>query len=485
MSSPLSMLKKTKRVPLQGLHSDQWGREKVSFRGNLLTEFQAEVVQNDGGDDSSDPSSLQTSCSDVSKAKSKSLLKKAGPPPSDFELMSVMMQRVNLLEKILKSQAQELETKDQKISMLEKKLRLREESVSHDLNGRDDVESRCQQLQNQVNDMERFLNDYGLIWVGEERSSDSGECELTHSSEASRIRDFHLDFDLVLHRIMDLNILTGEGESFVQSTPTGAQLVKKNPVQLRLYSNGIVMFDGPFRSYQEHSTQQFIQDVMDGYFPSELQKRFPHGVPFEVFDKRDEEFIFKQPWERFPGEGRTVCGKKEESSNVRRYQTTGNKLTMDQFLNRMPKVVIKAGKVIGVRKSLREMLQGSSDAQCSDSVIHIDTAALEARKERLQIFPSDRTSCDIITLKVKSEDGSQTYMLKMFFSETMGHLRKYLDHHRSEPIHYLFSSCSNRRTFDIDITLTTEAMTILVMTSSAHSQGAAMKTRQGRYNPTA
>ncbi|XP_008321687.1 UBX domain-containing protein 11 isoform X3 [Cynoglossus semilaevis] len=432
MSSPLSMLKKTKRVPLQGLHSDQWGREKVSFRGNLLTEFQAEVVQNDGGDDSSDPSSLQTSCSDVSKAKSKSLLKKAGPPPSDFELMSVMMQRVNLLEKILKSQAQELETKDQKISMLEKKLRLREESVSHDLNGRDDVESRCQQLQNQVNDMERFLNDYGLIWVGEERSSDSGECELTHSSEASRIRDFHLDFDLVLHRIMDLNILTGEGESFVQSTPTGAQLVKKNPVQLRLYSNGIVMFDGPFRSYQEHSTQQFIQDVMDGYFPSELQKRFPHGVPFEVFDKRDEEFIFKQPWERFPGEGRTVCGKKEESSNVRRYQTTGNKLTMDQFLNRMPKVVIKAGKVIGVRKSLREMLQGSSDAQCSDSVIHIDTAALEARKERLQIFPSDRTSCDIITLKVKSEDGSQTYMLKMFFSETMGHLRKYLDHHRGD-----------------------------------------------------
>lgn len=77
--------------------------------------------------------------------------------------------------------------------------------------------------------------------------------------EASRIRDFHLDFDLVLHRIMDLNILTGEGESFVQSTPTGAQLVKKNPVQLRLYSNGIVMFDGPFRSYQEHSTQVSTQ----------------------------------------------------------------------------------------------------------------------------------------------------------------------------------------------------------------------------------
>uniref|UniRef100_A0A3P8V261 UBX domain-containing protein 11 n=1 Tax=Cynoglossus semilaevis TaxID=244447 RepID=A0A3P8V261_CYNSE len=242
--------------------------------------------------------------------------------------------------------------------------------------------------------------------------------------KASRIRDFHLDFDLVLHRIMDLNILTGEGESFVQSTPTGAQLVKKNPVQLRLYSNGIVMFDGPFRSYQEHSTQQFIQDVMDGYFPSELQKRFPHGVPFEV-----SQCLFFQPWERFPGEGRTVCGKKEESSNVRRYQTTGNKLTMDQFLNRMPKVVIKAGKVIGVRKSLREMLQNCQVTSCYCSFIIVIAASCAFR---LQIFPSDRTSCDIITLKVKSEDGSQTYMLKMFFSETMGHLRKYLDHHRGD-----------------------------------------------------
>lgn len=64
-----------------------------------------------------------------------------------------------------------------------------------------------------------------------------------------------MNFDLVLQRIKELNVLAGEGESFVQSTARGAQLAKKDPIQLRLYSNGIVMFDGPFRSYQEHSTQ--------------------------------------------------------------------------------------------------------------------------------------------------------------------------------------------------------------------------------------
>lgn len=64
-----------------------------------------------------------------------------------------------------------------------------------------------------------------------------------------------MNFDLVLQRIKELNVLAGEGESFVRSTATGAQLARKDPVRLSLYSNGIVMFEGPFRSYQEHSTQ--------------------------------------------------------------------------------------------------------------------------------------------------------------------------------------------------------------------------------------
>lgn len=67
-----------------------------------------------------------------------------------------------------------------------------------------------------------------------------------------------MNFDLVLQRIQELNILAGDGESFVRPTANGAQLAKKDAVPLSLYSNGIVMFDGPFRSYQDHSTQVSI-----------------------------------------------------------------------------------------------------------------------------------------------------------------------------------------------------------------------------------
>uniref|UniRef100_A0A3B4UZK2 UBX domain-containing protein 11 n=1 Tax=Seriola dumerili TaxID=41447 RepID=A0A3B4UZK2_SERDU len=433
MSSPLSMLKKTRRTPLQGPLNEQRGRQKVPFRRNRLTEFQAALVDS-ADDDPSDTNPLQSSHTPASKAstsKSKAPLKKAAPP-SDFELMSAMMQRVNLLEKKVRSQAQEIECKNKKISVLEKKLKVWKESdlgSAHDLSGREGLEKRCQQLQNQVHEMESFLNDYGLLWVGDGETSDSEDCEQTYSSGRglwqpgiSGVRDFHMNFDLVMLRIMELNILAGEGESFVQSTATGAQLAKKEPIQLRLYSNGIVMFDGPFRSYQEHSTQQCMRDLMDGYFPSELQERFPDGVPFEVHDRRDEEFIFRLPWE------------KDDSSSVASSQIPGKTVTMDQFLNRLPKVVVKAGRVIDVRDSLRATLQGSSDVQSSDSVVFIDTAALQAMRERLETSSSDRPSSprDVITLKVKSEDGSHTYILKMCFSETIGHLRQYLDKHRGD-----------------------------------------------------
>uniref|UniRef100_A0A8C7HRS9 UBX domain-containing protein 11 n=1 Tax=Oncorhynchus kisutch TaxID=8019 RepID=A0A8C7HRS9_ONCKI len=95
-------------------------------------------------------------------------------------------------------------------------------------------------------------------------------------------RNVQMNFDLVLQNIQQENILAGEGESFVRVTSRGAQLAQQHLLPLRLYSNGILMFNGPFRSYQEASTQQCMQDVMHGYFPSDLQDRFADGVPFRV-----------------------------------------------------------------------------------------------------------------------------------------------------------------------------------------------------------
>ncbi|XP_034552901.1 UBX domain-containing protein 11 [Notolabrus celidotus] len=429
MSSPLSMLKKMKRTPLQGPLTDKGGRQKVPFRRNMFKEFQTQLTDDDGESSGQNlPPSSNTLNNPASTSKSKAPLKK-GAPPTDFELMSAMMQRVTLLERTVRSQAQEIEQKSKRVSFLEEKVKLLKDSENTcDL--RDDVERRCQQLQNQVCEMESFLNDYGLIWVGDENQPLNSERSLWQP-DASEVRKFHMNFDIVLQRIRELNVVSGEGESFIQPTSTGAQLAKKDPIQLSLYSNGIVMFDGPFRSYQEQSTQECMQDLMDGYFPSELQDRFPDGVPFKVHDRRDEEFISRLPWNKFPGEGQAVLGDKDETSSVVSSKLPGKKLSMDQFLSKIPRVVLKAGRVIDVRDSLRRTLQGSSDAR-SSSVILVDTPALQAMRERLQTSGDDRPSsaCEVLTLKVKSEDGNHTYVLKMSSSETIGNLRQYLDKHR-------------------------------------------------------
>lgn len=66
---------------------------------------------------------------------------------------------------------------------------------------------------------------------------------------------FEMNYDLVMQNIRELNILAGEGESHVTPIPGGAKLTQQSSIPLWLYKNGIIMFSGPFRSYQDPTTR--------------------------------------------------------------------------------------------------------------------------------------------------------------------------------------------------------------------------------------
>ncbi|XP_077432070.1 UBX domain-containing protein 11 isoform X1 [Vanacampus margaritifer] len=419
MSSPLSMLKKTRRIPLQCEENDRRGKRDLPTESQVL-------------DDPSPPVTSPTRPSDANFIKLKA--SKKGVVPSDFELMSSMMQRLALLERKVTSQKEEMVRKDNVILILREKQKAQQESERGHVESCSHLERRCEQLQHQVDDMESFLNDYGLIWVGNRKLTNAAQQSNSSVTGISVVQNFHMDFDLVIQTIKELNILAGE--PFIQSTPTGAQLARNDPVQLKLYSNGIVMFNGPFRSYQEKSTQQCMQDLMEGYFPSELQSRFPDGVPFEAHDRRHEEFVLREPCDKFPGKGHAVREKKEESPVRVGSQCPAKPLSTNQFLNRLPKAVVKAGRVMNIRDSVRTTLQGSSDTRNNCSAITVDTPALQAMKDSTPTITSDRPASprNIVTLKVKSEDGDRTYVLKMCLSETVGHLRQHLDTHRGHDL---------------------------------------------------
>ncbi len=112
-------------------------------------------------------------------------------------------------------------------------------------------------------------------------------------------------------------------------------------------------------------------------------------------------------------------------------------------------------------------VKGFPDGAKSHSVTTVETAALQALRERYQnsnhlnfmtkqkcfdgqhktwleslTFPthvvwfsetdSTQSEKDITTLRLKSEDGMETFIMKMYFTETIGDLRHYLDVKRFE-----------------------------------------------------
>ncbi|XP_026083872.1 UBX domain-containing protein 11 isoform X2 [Carassius auratus] len=391
MSSPLSTLKKNKRVPLPDMKSEG---DRKPYK------------------DRSD-----------------------NAPPSDFELMSSMMQKIVQLEKKVKTQAVDIEHKARRITVLEEKLNLFQDakgkSTSNE-NQDEELVKLCLKLQNQVLEMEKFLNDYGMIWVGRYEEREQANSHLPGATNARK--SLRMNYDLVLQNIQELNIVAGEGESHVTAVPGGAKLTQQSSIPLWLYKNGIVMFSGPFRSYQDPRTQEFMQDLMDGFFPSELQERFPNGVPFQVSDKRDEEFIVRRPGTEFPGRGQTIDGAGSHSMHLseqtsstapKQSQIPGRKLSMEQFLRKLPETVVKEGKVISIRDSVKAHLLGFPDGAKRHSVTTVETSALQALRECET--DSSLSAPDVTTLRLKAEDGMETFIMRMFFRETIGDLRHYLD----------------------------------------------------------
>lgn len=447
MSSPLSSLGKLRKVSLHLPELQGRGKQVVCFEENY-TDDEAALL--------SEILPLSWAHSPISSNHSPPTKSKAnGFSPGDNELMSTMMKRLTKMEQRVQSQALEISRKNQQIAVLEEKLSVLQLSNKiADEPKRQQELARYLQLQNQVWEMEKFLNDYGMIWVGakedeasnvylkeeeEPRVNPAASGPVLYPGDATT-KYSQINFDLVQQNIKDLNILAGEGEAAVEHVTGGARLKRPDPIPLTLFQNGIVMFNGPFRSFSQPSTQRCMQDIMDGYFPSELQIRFPNGIPIKVTDKRDVIFRDRRERVEFPGVGHKVDGypgytgsKVQDFEFVKETsEISGQQLSVEQFLNKLPKSVIRSGKVFDIRGEIKALLQVPPKA-ADESITLIETPCLLALKERLEVQEEIApTSRNIATLRIKSESGETTYIVKMFFSETIGDLRTQLDQSRGE-----------------------------------------------------
>ncbi|XP_066126119.1 UBX domain-containing protein 11 isoform X1 [Saccopteryx bilineata] len=421
MSSPLASLGKTRRAPLQSEPVNS-GRRKIKLYGD---EDEVDVLNDGHGTE--ERISVPSCYGGIGAPVSRQV-----PGFHDSELMATMARKVRDLEQQVKAQNDEILSKDQKIRALEELVEtLQEHEGQVSLKRQEELETMCEQLQRQVGEMERFLGDYGLQWVGEPMDQDDSE-HTTHSEDDKRnwmtamkfwkpgdsLVAPEVDFDRLLASLKDLSELVGDSDTQVVLVPGGARLRALEPIPLTLYRNGIMMFDGPFQPFHDPATQRCLRDILDGFFPSELQRLYPNGGPFKVSDLRNQVYP-EDGLDLFPGEGRVVGWQKIQMEHP------GSRMTAEKFLNSLPKFVIHQGEVIDIRGPIRDTLQNCCPRPAQIQEIVVETPALAAERERSQESPQSPAP-PLSMLRIKSENGNQAFLLMMRPEDTVGDVRTLL-----------------------------------------------------------
>lgn len=464
MSSPLSNLKKGRKTPLINATRAAPFKPNVISEEELFSQLNFERKLN------------------VVKNEERDI-------PSNSSLLSSMVSRLADVEKKLVDYETLLRQKDKEIDVLKNKCDIYQRAKGYGNDQIGELERKCHKLQRQVHGMENFLEDYGMIWVGNPNSSDEDDddnveddfdCEekenlfsfknemwnpnVSYQEESV----FQMNFDLVLRNIKELNSISGEGEHFIKHTKDCAKLEMKEPVPLTFYGNGIFMFGGPFRSYEDPSTQLCVQDIMDGYFPSELQTSYPDGVPFKVEDKRNILFKDKRLENLFPGQGKTLSPEKRKVVQGPCYGQSvppgmktetiddigTHKHSIEKFLSNLPRSVMKNGKIIDIRDGIKEAL---TPAIAINEVVVIETDAVKDIKARVNSGLKSRpsTASAVTTLRIKGDTGDQTYMLKMRYTDKIRDVKNHLDETRNDDgVPYVLKTSFPNQTYDnLDKTL--------------------------------
>ncbi|XP_032969148.1 UBX domain-containing protein 11 [Rhinolophus ferrumequinum] len=426
MSSPLASLGKTRRVPLQSEPVNS-GRRGVKLYGD-----EDEVDMLNDGHGSEERISVPSCYGGIGAPVSRKV-----PVFQDSELVATMTKKVRDLEQQVKIQTDEMLSKDRKIQALEELVEtLQQQEGQTSLQRQEELEMMCMQLQQQVEEMERFLSDYGLQWVGDPVDQED-PVDSTDSKDGRRDRMTakkfwkpgdslvppEVDFDRLLASLKDLSELVVDSDAQVMPEPSGTRFHVNEPIPLKLYRNGIMMFDGFFRPFHDPSTQRCLRDILDGFFPSELQCLYPDGVPFKVSDLRNQVYP-ENGLNPFPGEGRLVGQQRIHKLSVG-MEYPGSRITAEKFLNRLPKFVIRQGEVIDIRGPIRDTLQNCCPWPDRIQEIVVETPALAAERQRSQESP-ESLAPPLSTLRIKSENGEQAFLMMMRPEDTIGDVRSLL-----------------------------------------------------------
>eukprot|EP01135_Chromosphaera_perkinsii_P003291 Nk52_evm66s239 gene=Nk52_evmTU66s239 len=381
-------------------------------------------------------------------------------------LTTALLSRVNQLESELYKSQTEVAEKMHTIARLEERIMLLEVSGLKNVEFRGTfLEKKCKEYRKQIEDMEDFLADYGLVWVGndidlegefqEPDKSDEGKGQISRliSKEISfqdnngnvtnstaqeeqpsvpRGTEGVFNFGLFVKNLKELSCIAGEDVAIVVPSDADGKthsLKAPDSIPVKLYSNGFMLWDGPFRPFDSDIAKSFIEDVFDGYFPIELKERYPDGVPFQITDKRFDEYTGNMA-SCFSGAGKSLTNNNPKQRNSELGSNQGiefDPLTKNEkgLLQKLPRSVIRNGKVINIQDSLKEHVSTDIASPAPTKKVMVLDNAEDDTQEAVSSDEASGMMCT--TLQIKNDFSSHSFVMKLKETTSIAELRNRID----------------------------------------------------------
>ena len=150
-----------------------------------------------------------------------------------------------------------------------------------------------------------------------------------------------------------------------------------------------------------------MSDILDGYFPYDLKKKYPEGVPLKPVDLVDETYTNQMKSDpRFRG--------LDDLDGL-------NPMSKQEFLNQFPKQLIKDGEIIPIREELEKKFQetGKIDVNKLNS-----NEPIEVETHVTNMPGVD--SAQVVNLRVRTETGKRNCIIKMLTTDKIAQVYEYV-----------------------------------------------------------
>ncbi|KAH8859720.1 Protein PIH1D3 [Schistosoma japonicum] len=276
-----------------------------------------------------------------------------------------------------------------------------------------------------------------------------------------------------------LSSLMKKNEALLKENTGYRSIIKKQAIQIELLENKLKLLHADeteinnltaesrkVETLRKYCEELQKQDILDGYFPSELQSSYPNGVQFKLIDRHTTNYMPLKKSKPFSSSGyklgsslvderhvnNEVCTNdkeyvlnkdRNEEVSIMKVENQADtecnelitqtlntcerdtKLTFSELIKRLPEYKLtKSGQLISIREDIKNEFGTPVNIPLIKT---IETDYLFKN----DVINKDKLKSELITLKIYSENGSEIYNIEIHPKNTIEQLYSVLDQARS------------------------------------------------------